>query len=62
MIIVKIKKGGSIEKGLKDLKTKVIKTKQSSELMERKTYQKKSVKRRNQINKAKHVQNLKLKD
>lgn len=41
MIIVKIKKGGSIEKGLKDLKTKVIKTKQSSELMERKTYQKK---------------------
>jgi len=62
MIIVKIKKGGSIEKGLKDLKTKVIKTKQSSELMERKTYQKKSVKRRNQINKAKHVQKLKLKD
>ena len=62
MIIVKIKKKGNIEKALKDLKSKVIKTRQSSELMERKYFQKKSVKKRNQINKASHVQKLKLKD
>jgi len=62
MIIVKIKKKGNIEKVLKDLKSKVIKTRQSSELMERKYFQKKSVKKRNQINKAIHVQKLKLKD
>ena len=61
MIIVKIKKKGNIEKALKDLKSKVIKTRQSSELMERKYFQKKSVKKRNQINKAIHVQKLKLK-
>ena len=62
MIIVKIKKKGNIEKALKDLKSKVIKTIQSSELMERKYFQKKSVKKRNQINKAIHVQKLRLKD
>ena len=62
MIIVKIKKKGNIEKALKDLKSKVIKTRQSSELMERKYFQKQSVKKRNQINKAIHVQKLKLKD
>ena len=62
MIIVKIKKKGNIGKALKDLKSKVIKTRQSSELMERKYFQKKSVKKRNQINKAIHVQKLRLKD
>lgn len=59
MLIVKLDKNIGIEKALKLLKSKVIKTKQSQALIERKTYQKKSVKRRNQLLKAKYVQKLK---
>ena len=59
MIIVKIKSGDNIEKALKTLKSKVIKTKQNQKLNERKQYTKKSVLRRTQILKAKYSQNKK---
>jgi small subunit ribosomal protein S21 len=56
MLIIKLENNMSIEKALKLYKSKVIKTRQSSELSDRKEYVKKSVKRRNQINKAKYVE------
>jgi len=59
MIIVNIKNGDNIERALKTLKSKVIKTKQNQLLNERKEYTKKSVVRRAQILKAKYVQNKK---
>jgi small subunit ribosomal protein S21 len=59
MIIVEIKHGESIEKALKTLKSKVIKTKQYQELASRKNYIKKSVQRRNQKLKAIYTQKIK---
>jgi small subunit ribosomal protein S21 len=59
MLIVKIDKNTPIEKALKQLKNKVIKTRQSQELINRKTFVKKSSNRRNQINKAIYVQKMK---
>ena len=59
MLIVKINQGENLEKALKTLKSKVIKTKQTQKLFERKEYTKKSVLRRAQILKAKHIQSLK---
>ncbi len=56
MLIVKVEKNLTLEKALKIYKSKVIKTRQSKELNERKEFQKKSVKRRNEISKAKYVQ------
>jgi small subunit ribosomal protein S21 len=56
MLIVKIKDSKGIEKALKEYKSKVIKTRQMSELNSRKEYKKKSVKRREEILKAKYVQ------
>ena len=58
MLIVKIKKDG-IEKALKTLKSKVIKTKQNQILFEKKEFVKKSVVRRTQILKASYVQKVK---
>jgi small subunit ribosomal protein S21 len=58
MLIVKIKKDG-IEKALKTLKSKVIKTKQNQILFEKKEFVKKSVVRRAQILKASYVQKVK---
>ena len=52
MLIVKIKENESIEKALKSLKSKVIKTKQNQNLFERKELTKKSVVRRKQVLKA----------
>jgi small subunit ribosomal protein S21 len=54
MLIIKVDKG--IEKALKEYKSKVIKTRQSSELNKRKEFTKKSVIRRSQLQKAKYVQ------
>ena len=54
-------KDGNIEKALKILKRKVIKTKQYQKLNSRKQFTKPSVLRRAEINKAKYVQN-KFKD
>jgi small subunit ribosomal protein S21 len=51
MLKVKVKKG-NIEKALKQLKRKYIKTKVARECNERKEFTKKSVKRREEIQKA----------
>ncbi len=48
-----------IEKSLKELKSKVIKTRQNQKLFERKEFVKKSVKRRKEIQRAAHIQKLK---
>ena len=52
MIIIEVKNSDNLEKALKVLKSKVIKTKQNQTLLERKEYTKKSVKKRSQILKA----------
>ena len=52
MLIVEIKKGDNIERALKTLKSKVIKTKQNQSLLNRKEYTKPSVRKRTQILKA----------
>jgi len=59
MIIVKLDKHTNIEKALKILKGKVIRTKQTAELVNRKEYTKKSVKKRDILKKAKYVQKKK---
>ena len=48
----------SVEKALKLYKSKIIKTKQSSQLVERKEFVKPSVKNRKQLLKAKYIQKL----
>ena len=59
MLIVKLDKNTSIEKALKQLKNKVVKTRQNNELNNRKTFVKKSTVRKNQISKAIYVQKMK---
>jgi small subunit ribosomal protein S21 len=59
MLIVEIKNGENIEKSLKTLKSKVIKTKQNQILFERKEFKKKSVLKRTEILKAKYIQSIK---
>jgi small subunit ribosomal protein S21 len=59
MIIIKITQGNPLEKALKTLKSKVIKTKQNQILFEKREYTKKSVLRRAQILNAKYIQSLK---
>lgn len=56
MIVVKVNKDKNIEKALKEYKSKVIRTRQMSELVNRKEFVKPSVKKRNVLSKAKHVQ------
>jgi small subunit ribosomal protein S21 len=57
MLIVKIKEGkGGIERALKELKSKVIKTRQVRELQNRKEFEKPSVEKRNQLRKAAYIQ------
>jgi small subunit ribosomal protein S21 len=57
MLIVKIKEGkGGIERALKELKSKVIKTRQMRELQDRKVFEKPSVKKRNSKRKAIYIQ------
>jgi small subunit ribosomal protein S21 len=58
MLIINVD-GRGIEKALKELKSKVIKTKQNKKLFERKEFVKESVKRRKEIQKATHIQKLK---
>jgi small subunit ribosomal protein S21 len=60
MLIIEVKNVGNLEKSLKQLKSKVVKTKQNQILTERKEYKKKSVKKRSQIIKAIYVQKKKL--
>lgn len=61
MLIVKVKNGG-IEKALKELKSKVIKTRQNSHLNDRKEFVKNSVKNREILNRAIYRQKLKSND
>lgn len=58
MIIVPIKEGENIEKALKKFKRKFEKTGVIRELRNRKNFEKPSVVRRNQIQKAIYVQHL----
>lgn len=53
MLIINVKRC-DIEKSLKELKNKVTKTKQNTELLFRKQYNKKSIIKREIINKARH--------
>lgn len=62
MIIVPIKEGENIEKALKKFKRKFEKTGIVRELRSRKTFEKPSVKRRDQLKKAIYVQHLQLND
>lgn len=55
MLIVKVE-NQNLEKALKIYKSKVIKTRQLSELNSRKEFQKKSVTKRQQLLKAKYVE------
>lgn len=59
MIIIEIKNNENIDKALKLLKSKVIKTKQNKFLFEQKEYKKKSVLRRTEILNAKYIQSKK---
>ena len=56
MLIVKLEKKVNIEKALRKLKTKVIKTKQLKQLRERKYFTKPSAKKRLQKQKAVYLQ------
>jgi small subunit ribosomal protein S21 len=60
MIIVPIKEGENIERALKKFKRKFEKTGTIRELRSRKTFVKKSVKRRDEVKKATYVQSLRL--
>ncbi len=52
MLIIEVKNNENLEKSLKLLKNKVIKTKQNQILNERKEFEKKSVKKRKKLLKA----------
>lgn len=58
MLIVKVNKNGDIERALKELKSKVIKTRQNSLLNYRKEFIKKSVEKRETKNRAKYRQSF----
>lgn len=61
MLIVKVKRG-DIERALKELKSKVIKTRQNSHLNYRKEFTKKSVEKRQELQKAIYKQKIQIKD
>jgi small subunit ribosomal protein S21 len=56
MLIIQIKNGENIEKALKTLKSKVIKTKQNQKLFDKKEFTKKSVVKRKKLLKAIYIQ------
>jgi len=58
MLIVKVNKNGDIERALKELKSKVIRTRQNSLLNYRKEFTKKSVEKRETKNRAKYRQSF----
>lgn len=59
MLIIKVKEGENIDRVLKRYKNKFNKTKVMQELRDRKNFKKKSVKRREELNKAVYIQNIK---
>lgn len=62
MIIVPIKEGENIERALKKFKRKIEKTGTVRELRDRKTFEKPSVRRRDEMKKAIYVQKLQIRD
>jgi small subunit ribosomal protein S21 len=58
MIIVPVKEGESIDRSLKKLKRKFEKTGVVKELRERQKFTKRSVKRREVVNKARYIQQI----
>jgi len=62
MLIIEIKKGESLDRALKRYKYKVIKTKQLEQVRKKQEFVKKSVKKRDQLKKAKYIQYLKQKN
>jgi small subunit ribosomal protein S21 len=62
MLIVNVKEHGNIERALKALKSKVIKTRQVKQLQERKEFVKYSVKKRNTKLKAIYKEKLNQND
>lgn len=58
MIVINVKENESIDKALKRFKKKFERTGVMKELRSRKAYEKKSVSRRAQVNKAIYVQGL----
>lgn len=56
MLIINLNNGENLEKALKTLKSKVIKTKQNQILFDRKEYTKPSIKRRSELLKAIYVE------
>ena len=58
MLIVQVKKN-DLERALKELKSKVIRTRQNSHLNNRKEFTKKSVEKRQTLQKAIYIQRLK---
>lgn len=56
MLIINIKDTESLERALKILKRKVADTRQNQILRDHKEFEKPSVKRRSEINKAKYIQ------
>jgi small subunit ribosomal protein S21 len=59
MIIINIQNGDNLERALKTLKSKVIKTKQNQQLLNRKEYVKPSVKKRKALLKAIYTNKVK---
>jgi len=62
MLIVNVKEHGNIERALKALKSKVIKTRQVKQLQDRKEFTKYSVKKRNTKLKAIYKEKLNQQD
>jgi small subunit ribosomal protein S21 len=59
MIIIKVKEGESIDRALKRYKRKHRNIKVTNEIRERQHFTKKSVRRREEVQKAEYVQKLK---
>ena len=60
MLIIEIKNGENIERALKTLKSKVIKTKQNQKLLDKKEYTKPSVVNRNKVLKAIYIEKKRM--
>jgi small subunit ribosomal protein S21 len=60
MIVIEIKNNENIDKALKTLKSKVIKTKQTQTLFEKKEFVKKSIQKRKEKLKAIYTQKKRL--
>ncbi len=62
MLIIPVKDGENIDRALKRFKRKFDRTKTMKQLRERKHFTKPSVTRRQQLQKAQYVQNLKTRE